>query len=205
MNRHLCLLAILSWSLTACGKSTSGDDPGAVTRPADGTAPPTAATPASPPTAAPAADSAAPSPPSAPASAAASASGSAASSPDARTPMPAADEFKDAPEVTVTGSTARHCETRMVREWLRVRCTPSGESDSKPSDIILRKGGAEVYRTVAPGVTNLLFRFVPGTDVEAAFTWSEDDTYKFISQWPRGAPRPPVMGAFQPYAHGDNP
>ncbi len=45
--------------------------------------------------------------------------------PPGRSRVPTAPELVAAPEITVKGSSAAHCSTRQVREWLYVECTTS--------------------------------------------------------------------------------
>ena len=44
--------------------------------------------------------------------------------PEGRSWLPTEDEWRSQKECTVKGSTAAGCETRLVREWLRLRCSP---------------------------------------------------------------------------------
>lgn len=111
--------------------------------------------------------------------------------------VPTVAEWDAAKEVTVKGSTDAGCETKKVREWVRVSCRKNNKAGGKPKAVTVSKGkDANVYTYATDGVvTSLVFPFVNGTDLEAKFTWS-DGSKTFKSQWPKGAPEPPSKGEF---------
>jgi hypothetical protein len=114
-----------------------------------------------------------------------------------RSNVPTLDEWGQAPEVTVRRSSALGCSTKMVREWLRVSCSGKNDSGGTPTTLVIERGGnsAEMFTFASGGVTSLVIPFVEGLDLEAAFAWT-DRTEKFLSRWPRGAPKPSLMGEF---------
>lgn len=101
-------------------------------------------------------------------------------------------------EVTVTGSSALNCETKQVREWVRISRRGEPKPVGKPQSVkVVRGKTLETFEFSAPGtVASLVFPFEPGLDLEARFDW-ENGTRMFSSQWPRGAPEPPARGAFR--------
>ena len=139
--------------------------------------------------------------PAAPASA--SASASAASS-----ALPTAEEWKGAPEIRVAGSTALGCETKRVREWVRVLCDKPNDTKGTPAEAKLEKAEVihslkditqirkEVQLASAAGSTSLVTRYVEGTDVEATFKWTDKEKHLSIF-WPAGKPEPLYVGAFK--------
>ena len=60
----------------------------------------------------------------------------------------------------------------------------------------MRGGRGEAYTFASGGVTSLVAPFVEGTDLEAEFSWT-DKSHKLVVKWPRGAPRPQVVGVFE--------
>lgn len=117
--------------------------------------------------------------------------------PSGRSRVPTAPELKAAPEITVKGSSAAHCSTRQVREWLYVECTTSwGElkvddgmlaelgygglsyegTPSEPRGVAVR-AGEEVLTGFAEGpyvadVVRFLTPLVPGHPVEVDVWWT---------------------------------
>ncbi|HEU4732672.1 MAG TPA: hypothetical protein VFT22_32475 [Kofleriaceae bacterium] len=105
-----------------------------------------------------------------------------------RSPIPMPEVFRQAPEVIVTGSSDAACETKQVREWLRVLC---GRTETaRPIAIdIERDDGHEALPMVMPGQVSLLIPIVAGRELAARITWS-DSTRVLRVRWPGGATRP---------------
>lgn len=114
-----------------------------------------------------------------------------------RSAVPTLAEWGKVREVTVKGSSALGCETKMVREWLRVSCRGKNSTGGTPTTVAVQKGaGKDVFTYVGKGVTSLVLPFEEGTQVEATFSWT-DVSHKLVSSWPRGSSRPTVMGVFE--------
>lgn len=96
-------------------------------------------------------------------------------------------------EVTVSGSSALHCETKMMREWLRVNCRRNGVH--APIDV--RSDHAEgqqayVYKNIGT-VTSAVVQVVRGKQYRASFVWDSGGRHwgsELHVSWPAGAPRP---------------
>lgn len=118
--------------------------------------------------------------------------------PAGRTPAPTLDEWdKMKKEVTVKGSSALKCETKIVREYLRVNCKGTLEPEGTPTGIKILKGGrGEAMAYAHAGVTSLILPFVEGTDFEAVFSWTHK-SHKLVVSWPRGNKLPVIVGAFE--------
>ena len=68
-------------------------------------------------------------------------------------------------EVTVKGSSALNCETKIVREYLRVSCRGKNDSGGTPTAVKVTRGGrGEVFTFASPGVTSLIVPFVSGVE-----------------------------------------
>jgi hypothetical protein len=101
-------------------------------------------------------------------------------------------------EVTVTGSSALNCETKMVREWLRISCrgTHPGRGTAQGVRLVSGDTGKGEFFTFSSGdVASLVFPFQSGNKVIAEFRFSEGNRF-FVSDWPFGAPRPIAVGRF---------
>ncbi len=101
-------------------------------------------------------------------------------------------------EVVVRGSSALNCETKMVREWLRISCRGKNQTGGEPTGVVVSKGGGRGDDFVFTGnkVASLVVRFVPGVDLEARFSWTNKSSTCRV-WWPRGAPEPPYKGTFR--------
>jgi hypothetical protein len=98
-------------------------------------------------------------------------------------------------EVTVKGSSALKCETKIIREYLRVAC--KGEVDEgTPRGIKVLKGGREAMIFAHKGVMSMILPFVEGTDFEGAFSWTKK-SHKLTVKWPKGAKQPVIVGVFE--------
>ena len=114
-----------------------------------------------------------------------------------RTNVPTLSEWASVREVTVKGSSALGCETKMVREWLRVSCRGRNDTNGTPTTIsVIRGAGADRYTYAAGGVTSMVMPFVEGADIEAVFSWT-DKSHKLVVRWPRGSAKPVVVGVFE--------
>ncbi len=100
-------------------------------------------------------------------------------------------------EVTVRGSGKLNCETKMVREWLRVSCKGKNFTGGEPKNVTVTSGGGrgEDFAFNSSKVASVVVRFVEGVNLEATFTWT-DRTHVLKVYWPRGAPEPPAKGVF---------
>lgn len=97
-------------------------------------------------------------------------------------------------EVTVWGSSALGCETKMLREWLRVSCRATGAST--PVDVQTSvAGGQQAYMGMFGTTASLVVQVVRNRHHEAAFAWQDNGTADFygatlVVDWTGGAPRP---------------
>lgn len=116
--------------------------------------------------------------------------------PAGRTPMPTLAEWNgQRKEVTVKGSSALKCETKTVREYLRISCRDKNDSGGTPTTIQITKGGRDALTFAAGGVTSLIVPYVEGTHLEAVFSWT-DKSFPLTIDWPKGNKMPVVLGAF---------
>lgn len=99
-------------------------------------------------------------------------------------------------EVTVKGSSALNCETKMVREWLRVSCRGKNDTGGTPTNIKIVRGGREALTFSGPGVESLTMPVLEGTNFEAVFSWT-DKSHPLTVKWPKGSKMPVVVGVFE--------
>jgi hypothetical protein len=107
----------------------------------------------------------------------------------ARSPIPAPQEFDSQREVTVRHSSSLQCETKMVREWLRVRCPYTQETASVGGGDVkinqsTHKGELRVTHFARP--MEALVPVVPGCSHSISF--NGDWGYRWLTvNWPAGA------------------
>lgn len=109
---------------------------------------------------------------------------------------PTLNEWNAVPwEITVTGSSALNCETKMVREWLRVSCRPKGglvpiEVKSGPQN------GLQAYVfNDSLKIASLVVQVVQGKSYSATFTFQEGRerwNQPLVVSWPSNAARPRI-------------
>ncbi len=100
-------------------------------------------------------------------------------------------------EVTVKGSSALNCETKMVREWLRVSCRGKNDSGGTPTRVrVTAGGGPGTFIFALGGVTSLVTAFVDGISLKADFSWT-DKSHPLVLAWPHGSPMPNILGSFE--------
>ena len=91
-----------------------------------------------------------------------------------RSRVPRPKSWDTMSEVAVAGSTAAHCATKRIREWLFVQCTQHSAKDPKPTGVTVEKGGhGESMTWAADGVVTMLAPIVAGDLFQALFTWND--------------------------------
>ncbi|MEO8704459.1 MAG: hypothetical protein ABI867_30680 [Kofleriaceae bacterium] len=106
-----------------------------------------------------------------------------------RSPVPVPGVWDQVAEVIVTGSTAAGCETKQVREWLRLICTRT-ETAGPPTQLEVELDtGKEAMGLVMPHGISILVPVVPGREYAARLTWA-DRTRVLRVTWPAGADKP---------------
>lgn len=116
--------------------------------------------------------------------------------PSTRSAVPTVAEWAAVPrEITVRRSTPLGCETKMVREWLRVSCRNKNDVGGTPLDV-KKLGGCvnDTYVFASGGVTSVVTPVLRGKECDVRFTWTLGAALLWV-HWPNGAPRPTI--AFQ--------
>jgi hypothetical protein len=113
--------------------------------------------------------------------------------PATRSPVPKLDEWSaQTKEITVARSTPLGCETKMVREWLRVSCRGKNDKGGEPTTVDNKTGGGgEHYLFAKNKVTSLVMPVLRGQKYEAVFAWT-DKKQVLVVEWPSGAPSPTI-------------
>ena len=120
------------------------------------------------------------------------------SGPNGRSAVPTLEEWGKTGEVTVLGSSKLDCETKKVREWIRVSCKGESKERGKPTGVTIDRGGGkgDTFTFASGGVASLIYPFFEGQNLAATFRW-ERTRKGFKAEWPRGAPQPTAYGIFE--------
>ena len=105
----------------------------------------------------------------------------------------ALEEWNAVGECTVRHSSSLGCETKMVREWLRVSCrTAKGDNQVKGLEVLEVKGATsgEIFEYTAEGVASVVMPVRAGIDARVRFVWSRWGSRTLRVQYPHGAPEP---------------
>jgi hypothetical protein len=92
-------------------------------------------------------------------------------------------------EVTIRGSSAANCKTKMIREWLKVHCMrmgaliPTGVTANPPT-------GVQAFTFIGSDFTDLVVQIVRDRETHASFSWSNNATRELTLRWSAGAQRP---------------
>jgi len=106
-----------------------------------------------------------------------------------RTTPPTVAEWSSVTEVSVRNSSALGCETKMVREWLRVTCRMLSKDNAPTGVQVIRPTGDREYFVFnSGGVASLVMPVRAGVDAEARYTWSKWGTRTLRVSWALGAP-----------------
>lgn len=98
---------------------------------------------------------------------------------------PSVDEWNAVTkEVTVWHSSELKCETKVVREWLRVSCHKNAYG--KPASVTkTASDGQQSFTLANDTVASLVVELIPGKSYTANFGW-EQATFEFVLAWPNG-------------------
>lgn len=108
--------------------------------------------------------------------------------PEGRTPIPEPERFVHEPEASVAGSTAAHCVTHLLGEWLRISCRDALRNH--PTGATLVAGGhGEAMIVTTEAATTLTAPVFAGEDLVADFHWTTR-TQRLTVHWPAGAAAP---------------
>jgi hypothetical protein len=111
-----------------------------------------------------------------------------------RSAVPIPSAWRAAREINVRGSTKANCETKRIREWLRIACRRDGNG-LEPRDITVVSGDAgEAMIMLMPGATTLLVPVERGRDLVVDFGW-HGHTQRLTSAWPADAAQPAIAFA----------
>jgi hypothetical protein len=116
--------------------------------------------------------------------------------PASHSAVPSVAEWNGVPrEINVARSTPLNCETKMLREWLRVSCRPKSNTGGTPTNVVHKLGPTdETYYYSKGGVASLVTPITRGKHAESIFSWT-DKTQTLVIDWPHGAPRPVIKFA----------
>jgi Tfp pilus assembly protein FimV len=114
--------------------------------------------------------------------------------PATRSKVPTLAEWDAVPrEISVARSTPLGCETKMVREWLRVSCRKRNSTGGMPTNVETRQsGGVEAFTFAKNSITSLVVPVLRGRHYVAQFSWT-DHSELLIVEWANGAPRPRIF------------
>ena len=116
--------------------------------------------------------------------------------PSGRSFVPTPWEWADVTERSVAGSSAAGCETKQVREWLKVAClTKAGRT---PTGVQVLSGGeGDAHALYAEHSAVLLAPVLRGKHVAARFSWA-DQQQDLNIDWPATADAPTIAFAAAP-------
>ena len=114
-----------------------------------------------------------------------------------RSAVPTLEEWgSQLKEVNVKGSSALRCETKMIREYLRVSCKDKNDSGGTPTSVAVVRGGRDAWTFASGGVASLVIPYLEGIDAEVRFSWT-DKSHVLKLHWPKGTPKPAMLGVFE--------
>ena len=104
--------------------------------------------------------------------------------------------INEAGEVTVRHSSPLGCETKMVREWLRVSCRTARGGNQILDVNVLEAAGVkkyEIFDFKREGVASLVLPIRHPIEAKIRFLWSQWGARTLTISYPQGAPVPKVQ------------
>ncbi len=111
--------------------------------------------------------------------------------PVVRSPVPLPPEWREAKEIIVAGSTSAGCETKRVREWVRILCGRTVKGDDPSRVTVAVDPSRETLALTVPHQTSVVTPVEAGRDVIIDFAWVSHVRRLNIS-WPVGAAKPTI-------------
>lgn len=115
--------------------------------------------------------------------------------PSTRSKVPTIAEWNAVPrEITVNRSTPLNCETKMVREWLRVSCREKNNTGGKPTNATVVAGcSSETYLYSKPDlkIASVVTPVLKGKHCEVRFDWT-NRSQTLVVDWVGNGPRPTI-------------
>lgn len=108
-----------------------------------------------------------------------------------RSPVPLPPEWYEAKEIIVAGSTSAGCETKRVREWVRIMCGRTTKGDDPLRVGVTVDATRETLALAMPHQTSVVTPVQEGRDVVVDFVWTTH-TRRLNFSWPAGAPKPTI-------------
>lgn len=112
-----------------------------------------------------------------------------------RSKVPTIAEWDAVGEITVRHSGPLGCETKMVREWLRVSCrTGAGAHQIKSVSVLSSNGMSkgEVFTFSKSGVSSVVLPVRDGYSAKVRFAWSDWGSRTLSMDFAHGAPKPVI-------------
>lgn len=108
--------------------------------------------------------------------------------------VPSVSEWSAVPrEVIVAGSSRLNCETKMLREWLRVSCRRKN-ARGNPVEVYHSEQSDQIaFKFTGNGLTSVVVQVVRGKTYKARFVWDLDGKRsgaELAVIWPPGVERP---------------
>jgi hypothetical protein len=104
---------------------------------------------------------------------------------------PTVAEWGAVKEITVRHSTPLNCETKLVREWLRVSCRTKMPYIAYGVKLTSGKDHGGIPPFVKKDVASIVTQVKKGMSAEYTFDWGSF-TRKLTVAWPNGAPNPTI-------------
>ncbi len=111
--------------------------------------------------------------------------------PVVRSPVPLPPEWREAKEIIVAGSTSAGCETKRVREWVRILCGRTVKGDDPSRVTVAVDPTRETLALAVPHQTSAVTPVEEGRDVVVDFAWVSH-TRRLNISWPAGAAKPTI-------------
>jgi hypothetical protein len=110
-------------------------------------------------------------------------------------PPPSVAEWNAVPrEIVVAGSTRLNCETKMLREWLKVNCRKNFKGAPIEARHV-KQMGQQAFQYVGNGLASIVVQVVRGKEYQAQFIWDRGGGHtgaELTVSWPQGNPRPAI-------------
>ena len=94
-------------------------------------------------------------------------------------------------EVSVKKSSQYHCETKMLREWLRVTCLPYDRWTLK-NVVTHVSHGYQAFTGMFGPKASLVVQVVRNKTYVGRFVWNDDSYRDLTVSWEGGTPRPSI-------------
>jgi hypothetical protein len=110
-------------------------------------------------------------------------------------PVPSLAEWRSSGVTVTLRGQPSHCESTMLREWLRVNCRSNGDKGHFSGTDHVRQGGQQAYLWTGDDLGSIVVQVVQGKEYQGRYVFDKEGlftAYRLEVRWPASSSRPDI-------------